>query len=419
MAGGQDEPEAGISGRAGSRKNAPDLIRRWVCCRRIANLPVSIASGQIHAVVQGVFRSARAWRGLLPQAAAAQTRFGAQGAEGEPNRKQQWLVPSPDPDIAAHAVLFRPPGDGPFPLALIAHASTQNVLRRAQMPQPEYRALAAWLVARGFAVLVPERPGHGATGGRYLEDQGGCDDANYSRAGYATADSITAALDYLREQPFIRQDGAVVVGHSAGGWGALALAGEDPEGVSAIIAFAPGRGGHANDLPNQVCAPHTLIASAAEFGEDARVPVTWLVAANDSYFSPDLSRQMADAFRAGGGKVDFRVLPASGSEGHWLAETDGGEKIFGPALERALKAARRRSRPKKDDDAARARPAAKWPDDDVILYDGVCVFCSRWIRFVAARDATGAFASPRSNPATARGWRRRSASTPTIPTPTP
>ena len=81
---------------------------------------------------------------------------------------------------AAHAVLFRPPGDGPFRLAVIAHASTQNVLRRAQMPQPEYRALAAWLVARGFAVLVPERPGHGATGGKYLEDQGGCDEADYS-----------------------------------------------------------------------------------------------------------------------------------------------------------------------------------------------------------------------------------------------
>jgi len=27
-----------------------------------------------------------------------------------------------------------------------------------------------------------------------------------------------------------------------------------------------------------------------------------------------------------------------------------------------------------------------WPDDDVILYDGVCVFCSCWIRFIAARD---------------------------------
>jgi predicted DCC family thiol-disulfide oxidoreductase YuxK len=30
--------------------------------------------------------------------------------------------------------------------------------------------------------------------------------------------------------------------------------------------------------------------------------------------------------------------------------------------------------------------AKSWPDDDVILYDGVCVFCSRWIRFIAARD---------------------------------
>jgi len=28
-----------------------------------------------------------------------------------------------------------------------------------------------------------------------------------------------------------------------------------------------------------------------------------------------------------------------------------------------------------------------WPDDDVILYDGVCVFCSRWVRFVAAHDS--------------------------------
>jgi len=269
-------------------------------------------------------------------AAIAQMRFGPEGAEGEPNRVQQWLVPSPEPGIAAHALLFRPSGEGPFPLALIAHASTQNVLRRAQMPQPEYRALAAWLVARGFAVLVPERLGHGATGGKYLEDQGGCDEADYSRAGRATAASIASALSYLRGQSFVRQDGAVIVGHSAGGWGALALARENPQGVAQIIALAPGRGGRANDFPNQVCAPHTLLSSAAEFGKGARVPVTWLVAANDSYFSPAFSRQLADAFRAGGDKVDLHLLPASGSEGHWLAETEAGVKIAASELERAL-----------------------------------------------------------------------------------
>jgi predicted DCC family thiol-disulfide oxidoreductase YuxK len=32
-----------------------------------------------------------------------------------------------------------------------------------------------------------------------------------------------------------------------------------------------------------------------------------------------------------------------------------------------------------------------WANDDVILYDGLCVFCSRWIRFVAARDKEARF----------------------------
>ena len=274
---------------------------------------------------------------VCTQSATAQSRFGAQGTEGEPGRMQQWLVPSPDQAIPAHAVLFRPPGDGPFSLAVIAHASTQNVLRRAQMPQPEYRALASFLVAHGFAVLVPERPGHGATGGKYLEDQGGCDEADYARSGRATADEIAAAAGFVRKQSFVRQDGMLIVGHSAGAWGALALARESPQDVPVIIAFAAGRGGHANDLPNQVCAPHALGAAAGEFGKAARVPVIWLVAANDSYFPPDLSKQLADAFRAGGGKVDFYVLPASGSEGHWLAESESGVKIAAPILDRALK----------------------------------------------------------------------------------
>jgi dienelactone hydrolase len=269
----------------------------------------------------------------------AQVTFGPSGAEGEPFRRQQWRVPSPDTDIAARALLFRPAGTGPFRLAVIAHATTQNVLRRVQMPQPEYRALATFLVARGFAVLVPERLGHGATGGRYLEDQGGCDEADYARSGRTTADEISLALDYLRKQDFVRKDAAVVLGHSAGGWGALALANTEPNAISAIIAFAPGRGGHANDEPNRICAPHTLLAAAAEFGKAARVPVTLIVAANDSYFAPAFSRGLADAFRGGGGKADFRTLSPVGSEGHWMIETDAGVKAASAELDRALKPA--------------------------------------------------------------------------------
>src|ERR1700737_923201 len=38
-----------------------------------------------------------------------------------------------------------------------------------------------------------------------------------------------------------------------------------------------------------------------------------------------------------------------------------------------------------------SRAMNPWPDDDVILYDGVCVFCSRWVRFVATRDVDRRF----------------------------
>lgn len=278
------------------------------------------------------------WAAASATNAAAQSAMGAQGPEQQPDRVQQWLVPSPDTKRPAHALLFRPAGDGPFRLAVIAHASSQNGLRRAEMPQPRYAALAALLVRRGFAVLVPERPGHGATGGAYLEDQHGCDMADYAGAGRAAARSIATALNFLRRQPFIRGDGVVLIGHSAGGWGALALAADHRAGVSDIIVFAPGRGGHADDVPGRVCAPQRLTAAAAEFGRGARVPVTWLVAANDSYFSPDLSRQLADAFHGGGDRVDFRVLAATGDEGHFLAESEAGVQIAGPELERALKA---------------------------------------------------------------------------------
>ena len=38
-----------------------------------------------------------------------------------------------------------------------------------------------------------------------------------------------------------------------------------------------------------------------------------------------------------------------------------------------------------------SEPGKVWPDDDVILFDGVCIFCSRWVRFVMARDRAARF----------------------------
>jgi dienelactone hydrolase len=260
-----------------------------------------------------------------PLAAAPIGRSGPAGPEDALLRRQFWLVPSPVPNLEMRSYLYRPAGSGPFPLAVINHGSEEDAARRRAMGMPDFPALTAWLVARGYAVLLPQRPGHGATGGRYLESHGWCASPDYEGAGLATAGSIESAIRYMLTQPFIRPDGVLVIGNSAGAWGAIALAGKNPPAVAAVVNFSGGSGGRDRNRPNNNCAPDKLIAAAADFGRTARVPTLWLYAENDSYFSPDLSRHMADAFSHAGGQADYQLLPSVRGDGHALIATSGQE----------------------------------------------------------------------------------------------
>jgi dienelactone hydrolase len=257
---------------------------------------------------------------------------GPQSPEQGPLRRQAWLVPSSRPDLMMQATVLRPPGAGPFPLMIMNHGSTQSAERRAAMALPSYPALSQWFVHRGYAVVLPQRPGHGRTGGPYLEDQNGCDDADFLAAGRGAAASTAATIAYMTREPFVRRTGIVVVGQSAGGWGALALASLDPPGLRAVVNFAGGRGGRSYDRPNNNCVPERLIDAAREFGSTSRVPTLWLYSHNDSYFPPELSRRLAEAFHAAGGRAEYHLLPAFGDEGHFLAESDASEPLWSPVL---------------------------------------------------------------------------------------
>ncbi|MBN8993880.1 MAG: alpha/beta hydrolase [Rhizobiales bacterium] len=269
---------------------------------------------------------------FVPTAAAAQTGSAqgmVQAAAGE-----LWLIPSPQPGISMRATFFRPPGKGPYPLVLINHGSVEDADQRALAGMPSFPALTAWFTARGYAVLVPQRPGHGKTGGKYAESEGACASPDFVRAGEAAADSIAAAIAFMVRQPFIKPTGIVVVGNSAGGWGAMALAGRNPRGVVAIIGFAPGRGGRQHGLANNNCAPGRLVEAAARFGAKARIRTLWLYAANDTYFPPKLSGRLAAAFARSGGKAEYHLLPPVGREGHGLIQAPSA--IWGPAVEQFL-----------------------------------------------------------------------------------
>lgn len=248
-------------------------------------------------------------------------------------REQFWVVPGADDAFPLRATLFRPlNAEGrQLPLVIINHGTDDNT--RLSVSMPVYYWLSRWFVDRGYAVLLPQRRGHGATGGPLAEAPDSCISPDHANAGMAAAADIAAAIRYIRQQPFIDPTRIISAGISTGGWASLALSAHHPDLISAVINFAGGRGGHAFGRKRAICDGAQLIAASAAFGATSRVPTVWYYAENDSYFAPALATQLAAAWKTSGGNVELNVLEAYRSEGHGLVDDHAGWQLWGANLD--------------------------------------------------------------------------------------
>ena len=62
----------------------------------------------------------------------------------------------------------------------------------------------------------------------------------------------------------------------------------------------------------------------------------WIYTRNDSYFGPNLSKRMADAFQAAGGNVEYHLLPDFGADGHFFIDSADAIPIWAPIVSRFL-----------------------------------------------------------------------------------
>jgi dienelactone hydrolase len=280
---------------------------------------------------------------LLPGLAAAESNVKSSDTLAPQLREEIWAIPSAVPMLA---YLVRPVGEGPFPLLVMNHGVSLDPKERSYFPVIEFRDAALWFARQGYVVVAPVRPGYGATAieiperglfGLFFSGVGDCWDANFRDAGLAIASINMWVIDYMTAQSFVRRDEVVVVGQSGGGWGAIALASQNPTSVRAIIGFAAGRGGHFNGKPNSNCAPDNLVEAVAQFGRTARIPMLWIYTRNDSYFGPDLTQRLAAAFQAAGGNVEYHLLPDFGGDGHFMIDSADAVQIWAPLVSEFLK----------------------------------------------------------------------------------
>jgi dienelactone hydrolase len=223
---------------------------------------------------------------------------------------------------------------GARPVVIINHGAPRNIADAARMTPNDHAAAQNWFLQRGYVVVAPMRRGYGALATTPVQEGfGGCLNPDYFTAGQTSADDIAAVIDYLRALPFADTRRIVLVGQSAGGWGAVALASRNPQGVVAVINIAGGRG---SERPGQVCQPARLVDAARRFGRTARAPSLWLYSENDQYFDQQLARTMVNAYGEGRSDTEFVALPAFGDDGHMIFSRPEGLALWTRPVERFL-----------------------------------------------------------------------------------
>jgi dienelactone hydrolase len=120
----------------------------------------------------------------------------------------------PSGSLRIHAFLYKPKGDGPFPVVIYNHGERTGRPRRPVRNEH----IGNLLTQAGYVVLVPERRGYVSSNGPMFSEDVGFDwGQRFIARVEAETDDVFAALDYLRTLPFADTKRIGIMGYSLGG----------------------------------------------------------------------------------------------------------------------------------------------------------------------------------------------------------
>lgn len=223
--------------------------------------------------------------------------------------------------VTLEMVIYRPPGNGPFPAVMFNHGSTGNGDDPTQFKITyTNESVARYFAERGWLVAFPQRRGRGTSDGLY--DEGFTPDRSRysclqapSLAGFERALlDVDAAADYLAARSDVDRARMLSAGTSRGGILATVHAAKRADLFDGAINFVGGWLGEA--------CQDALVVNRSTFvrGASFAGPTLWLYGDNDPFYSLTHSRGNFDAFVAAGGRGSFGVFARAPTlNGHFLA----------------------------------------------------------------------------------------------------
>lgn len=212
--------------------------------------------------------------------------------------------------------VFRPPGEGKFPLLILNHGRAVEAKRHLQSRQ-RYSAQARWFVRQGFVVMVPTRIGYGETFGSIdPEYSNSCKSTVLEAKNEALFRQMMAVYDFAKTQDYVDARRWLIAGQSLGGYTTVTVAGKSPPGLVGAINFAGGFGGNPEARRGNPCDAHAWEKQLAQPLPGTPVPMLWVYWHDDWYWGNEVPRQWFKAFQLGGGQGELVQLPALSGDGH-------------------------------------------------------------------------------------------------------
>jgi dienelactone hydrolase len=188
-----------------------------------------------------------------------------------------------------HAQLYKPDGDGPFPVVIALHGCG-GLTGHSEPVLPRYRDWAEQLVKEGKAVLLPD-----SYGSRELGPQCRVKERRVLARRERVAD-ILASRQWLVQQPWAAHGRISLLG-----WA---------NGASALLwAVRPQLSRDVDPDFRSAIAFYPDCRVSAGLGWSARVPTLLLIGAKDDVSSPPACRQMVDGARGRSALARIVVYP--------------------------------------------------------------------------------------------------------------
>ena len=227
--------------------------------------------------------------------------------------------------ITLQTTIFKPPGNGPFPVLFMNHGKSGGADAH-QQERARYVVLSKQFIRRGYAVVIPMRLGFAGSGGIYVNSH-----CRAEKNGDDQANSLFFAMEYVMKQPWADQDHVIIAGQSHGGLTAIAAGGHKIAGVRGIINFAGGVNSRSN------CDWQTALVDAFKaYGATSAIPSLWFYGANDSHFGPKLAADLYAAYTTAGGKAQLVAYGPFKRDAHAMSASPDGVAFWWPETRRFL-----------------------------------------------------------------------------------